>query len=1310
MSILEKAREVRSQKVNKVETTKALKQPMDVHAKLEEIAAAGYEGLAAEDSAYFLKCFGLFDKGEDFMLRVRVPAGQLNYEQAKRIGEVAKKYGNDYIDLTTRMQVELRYLKIQDIANVLAELKEAGISTFQTGVDNPRGIVADPLDGIAYDSVIETMPIIDKLQAIFGENPEWISALPRKFNTGILGSLSNSCNIFGHDCCFVLAQKEGIFGFNVYLGARVGVQSQDANLFVNIDEVPLLFKSLLTVFKNYGYRDNRNKNRLVFLINDVGMENFVDAVKEEAEHVFTTAGTTMVQSQSIALGSNKVLGRNGKFNYKIVVPSGIFTGTDMMATAEAAKAFGTGDVRLTYDQNVYIVNVPKESLESLESTSLITHYAKFNNLYFSDMIACAGTATCSFGVIPNKPDAIEMAHFLNSEVAIENANVRMNWSACPKGCGVHGIADIGFEGCKAKDDNGNRVDGVHIFIGGKITREAKEAYVLHKTLPITEAKHHVKYLLEAYRDFKKRAETFEAFETRFLSGQYSYQALAFYTKMNYVLNDLLGLDVKLQLSQEVKTYKKEEFELFDFGLKLFKLLTGEKRYEAVENFEIIKVAHRKITRDEVTKLNPKVPSKLSEIIYMMTDDNKRTRAQVFSELLISLKEIKELPRTVCSYCGVGCKFEINDTKLKGLKEYPINHGLSCAKGLSLTETINTNRLLEVKTRQNIDDDFKTSTYEESLKSIVKALKKTDPKRVGFYLSGQMLNEDYYVANKLAKGFVGTANCDTNSRTCMSSAVEGYKASFGADYVPVRMEDIEHANLLILIGSNAAEAHVVLFNKIKKAQKRGLKVVVIDPRFTLTAKNADLYLPISVGRDIDLLNLLALKLIKDRHVDSHFIQNHSNHFESYKERLLKLDEDTLLQNSSIGTEQFNAFYTLFTESKNIMTAWTMGVNQSIQGVDKNLAINNLHILTGQINRQGSGPLSLTGQPNAMGGREVGGLSTTLAVHLPYSEENCQKVAHFWETDKLVKTNGLTAFEMIEKADENGLDILIVCHTDPVYHLPNRHFVEQALKKVKLVVEINAYTGSETSKFAHVCLPAVPFGAKEGTQTNMDRALTRVVAFEKKDGLLQDWEIFTKIGQLLGYQKAFSFANSKEVFEEYQKMTKLSKHGHIDIYHAHYNSLVHTPFVWGEKLYKNNTFMTDNQKANLHYVEYKNLSEQTSDTYPFILLTGRTRDQWHTGTKTAHIEKLLKFKTLEFIEVHPEDAIKLDIHEGEKVKVSSLRGALDATVVFSKLNRKTVFIPVSHKGVNYLTNSKLDPISKEPDYNHCAVKIEKVAPKE
>jgi len=631
--------EARSKKVNKVETTKALKSPMEVYGKLEEIAAAGYAGLNKEDSAYFLKCFGLFDKGEDFMLRVRIPSGQLSYEQALRIGEVSQTYANDYIDISTRMQVVLRYIQIENIAKVLRALKEVGLTTFQTGADNTRNTVSDPLDGLAYDNIIETKPIVDRLEKQFIENPEWISTLPRKFNTGILGSLSNSCNIFGHDCCFVLAQKEGRFGFNVYLGARVGVQAKDANLFVAADEVPGFYAALLSVFKRYGYRDNRNKNRLHFLLSDVGVPAFVEAVKEEAGKNYAEGGVTMVQSHNIALGSNKILLKDSTYAYKVIVPSGIFSGTDMIEAAKSAQTYGSGHLRLSYDQNLFLVNIPQEKLSGLETSPLVAKYAAFNNLYFQDMIACAGTQTCSFGVIPNKPDAIDMAHFLNSEVAIKNAQVRINWSACPKGCGVHGIADIGFEGCKAKDEEGNRVDGVHIFMGGKITREAKEAHLLHKSLPITEAKHHVKYLLKTYANYKERSETFEAFETRFFSRNYSYQAIGFFTKINYILHEKLGMDLIFELDKEPTSGKKEEYELFTFGLKLFKLLTGEKRFEAVDGLSPTLARPRKIKRDEVSRLNPKVPPKLSEVIYNMTHENKNERAQVFSELLVALKEV-----------------------------------------------------------------------------------------------------------------------------------------------------------------------------------------------------------------------------------------------------------------------------------------------------------------------------------------------------------------------------------------------------------------------------------------------------------------------------------------------------------------------------------------------------------------------------------------------------------------------------------------------------------------------------------------------
>jgi ferredoxin-nitrite reductase len=369
------------------------------------------------------------------------------------------------------------------------------------------------------------------------------------------------------------------------------------------------------------------------------MENFIDAVKEEAGHSFSTAGTTLVQSRSVAQGSDRVLCKDNRFAYKLIVPSGIFTGSDMIKVANASKKFGSGKIRLSYDQNIYVPHITKEMLEAFAKEEVITRYAKFNNLYFRDMIACAGSKTCTFGVIENKSDAIEMAEFLSSEVAIESATVRMNWSGCPKGCGVHGVADIGFEGCKAKDDEGATVDGVNIVVSGKITHIAKEARILHKALPLMEARYHVKYLLQNYAKFKHATETYEAFDDRYLNANYSFQALRFFTTINYLLNEKLGLDKVFEFEKEPKTYKKENFEVFHFGLQLFKLLTGENRYAGTEDFEPILTKPRKITKNEVSKLNPKVPLALSEAVYLMTHQDKKIRARVFSEILMLLKEV-----------------------------------------------------------------------------------------------------------------------------------------------------------------------------------------------------------------------------------------------------------------------------------------------------------------------------------------------------------------------------------------------------------------------------------------------------------------------------------------------------------------------------------------------------------------------------------------------------------------------------------------------------------------------------------------------
>jgi len=665
-----------------------------------------------------------------------------------------------------------------------------------------------------------------------------------------------------------------------------------------------------------------------------------------------------------------------------------------------------------------------------------------------------------------------------------------------------------------------------------------------------------------------------------------------------------------------------------------------------------------------------------------------------------------MKKSVCAYCGVGCRFDIIDDRLKADKSYPINQGMSCAKGISQTKTISTNRLESVKIRASISDEFQISTYDDALEKIAQAIKKSSPKRVGFYLSGQMLNEDYYVANKLAKGFIGTPNCDTNSRTCMASAVVGYKKSFGVDYVGVRVEDIDRANLLILIGSNVAESHVVLFNRIKKAQKRGLKVVVIDPRETLTSKIADLHIQLTPNRDIELLNLLSMELIKNSHIDMDFIEKYSDGFDEYKEYILSLDKETLLNQIGITKESFDALYALFLGSQKIITAWTMGINQSSQGVDKNLAINNLHIITGQLGKDGSGAFSLTGQPNAMGGREVGGLSTTLAVHLDYTPNSIEKVSKFWDSHSVPTEIGLTAFEMIEEANRGNIDILIIAHTDPIYHLPNQNFVKKAISKVPLVVELNAYDDSQTASFAHIRVPTKAFGEKEGTQTNMDRTLTLAEAFVTRDDILQDWEIFAMLAHKLGFGEKFAYKSSKDVFDEYKEMTRLSQGGHLDIYRANYDELKHTPFIWGVGLFDEFKFLTPNQKAKIHIVDNKNLSEQRSDKYPFILLTGRIRDQWHSGTKTRFVPTLLKHKELEFVEINPDDAKELNLSEDESVYIVSRRGKIRAKVKITNIKQKSIFVPISHRDINILTPSIIDNISKEPDYNHSAIYIEKI----
>lgn len=507
----------RNKKQNKIEKIKELKTPMSVYDNLKSICEAGYENLKDEDSKYFLKCFGLFDKGDgEFMIRVRIPAGQLSNEQAIAIGQISKEFGNDYIDITTRQQIELRYIKFENLYTLLTRLDAVGITTFQTGADNFRNIVTSSYDGLSEDSVIECMPIIKDLQSIFLNKEEWNGALPRKFNTAILGTKTNDCNIFGHDCCFIAAKKNSIIGFNIYLGGRVGMQAQDSGLFVDVNDVKEMFLSIIVLFKEFGFRDNRNKNRLHFLIESVGMDTFREAIINTTNAKLDSSGELLLENEHKIAQHGITKLKDDKSALLFNIPSGVFCGSDLIKAAEYSKNID-GELRLSIEQSFYIV-CKNEDISKIKDTEVYSRYANYQNPYFVHQIACAGISTCSFGVIPNKPDAIEMAEFLNKEVPLEDAKVRMYWSACVKGCGIHGVADIGFEGCKAKDVDGNTCYGVHILLGGKASYEAKEARVIYKAVPLSVAKYKVKNIMQMYKNEREEKESFESFDTRVLSS------------------------------------------------------------------------------------------------------------------------------------------------------------------------------------------------------------------------------------------------------------------------------------------------------------------------------------------------------------------------------------------------------------------------------------------------------------------------------------------------------------------------------------------------------------------------------------------------------------------------------------------------------------------------------------------------------------------------------------------------------------------------------------------------------------------------
>ncbi|MCH9814452.1 MAG: ferredoxin--nitrite reductase [Epsilonproteobacteria bacterium] len=579
MQKIEEISKRRNAKVNKIEKIKSNRTIDEAMVVLKSYAKSGYDSIEKDDKAVFFKYFGLFDKEKSngknhFMLRVRIPGGQITAEQAIKVGEVAKVYGNNYMDITTRMQLELRYLKIEDVPTVLEELASVGITTYQTGIDNFRNIVTDPLDGLSFDNVLTAMPLVKKMQEVFLQKSEWIGTLPRKFNTAITGNYANRCNIFSHDCSFVLAEKAGVLGFNVYLGGRVGVIAKNANVFLSEDEVVPFFAALIEIFKEYGFRDNRNKNRLHFFIQEVGMSTLIDAIKVRSGLTLKSSGEQLVSLEHFDAKYGKVKLKDETYALHVVVPAGIFDGEALKEAGQIAQKYGQA-LRFSIDQNLYITGIKEEDLDEVLAQPLFSNYKNVNTPFYNHMISCAGSDTCSFGVIRGKVDALEMSEYLSQNIDLEDAKIRIYWSACVKGCGIHELGDIGLLGCKAKHE-GETVPGVDIMLGGKLLGGSQDAKRVLKSVPLHFAKYYVEELVLLYKEFKKQNESFEKFYERVLE-HYAPDAIGFLMQYNYlVAKKFQKPDQKITLSQMPKCQ--------DVEVSQFKALLEE---EKLETFEVV---------------------------------------------------------------------------------------------------------------------------------------------------------------------------------------------------------------------------------------------------------------------------------------------------------------------------------------------------------------------------------------------------------------------------------------------------------------------------------------------------------------------------------------------------------------------------------------------------------------------------------------------------------------------------------------------------------------------------------------------------
>ena len=680
-------------------------------------------------------------------------------------------------------------------------------------------------------------------------------------------------------------------------------------------------------------------------------------------------------------------------------------------------------------------------------------------------------------------------------------------------------------------------------------------------------------------------------------------------------------------------------------------------------------------------------------------------------------------RTTCPYCGVGCGvLAFADGTIKGDPDHPANRGGLCSKGTALGETVGLEGRL-LAPRINGAEASWDSALDLVAQKFSDAVAEHGPDSVAFYVSGQLLTEDYYLANKLMKGYIGSANIDTNSRLCMASSVAGHRRAFGTDTVPGQYEDLELADVVVLVGSNLAWCHPVLHQRLLAARKARpeMRIVCVDPRRTMTAQTADLHLPIRPDGDIALFNHLLSEIARRDLIDRAYVAAHVNGLDD------ALAAAAIPGDDGLSDADRAAFVDLWCRSEKLVTLYSQGVNQSAFGSDKVNAILNCHLATGRIGRPGMGPLSATGQPNAMGGREVGGLANMLACHLDIENaDHRQAVQAFWRCPTISATPGLKAVDLFQACADGRIKALWVMSTNPVVSMPDADAVADAIRAVPFVAVTDILADTDTARLADVLLPASGWGEKSGTVTNSERCISRQRPFLPTPGAARpDWQIIAQVGQKMGWEDAFAYDTPEEVFREYAAMTALAREAGRDLDLTGWQSITTEsydnlpPTVWpvsadsapGGRFFGGGGFFHPDGRARMLPIKAPALPVHAG----LVLNTGRIRDQWHTMTRTSRSAKLNRHMGEPFLELHPTDAAPLGLGDADLCRVSSDYGQAVLRVLISdKVAPGACFAPMhwtarmsSAGRVNALVAPVTDPVSGQPASKMAPVTVQRFA---